>query len=320
METEDNFSEQEYTAPSILPKPILEEDKQNWMRRSMISLAIYALLFYVIFDRDLAYIAALLVVLLIHELGHFFAMKAFNYSNIKLFFIPLLGAYVTGTKNTISQRQMSVVILAGPVQGLIIGFVLEIVHSSYPNPQLLMLSNTFFLLNLLNLFPFVPLDGGRLLEILFLKNNYIIRLVFTIISIIAILGLSVLSQNIFFLIIPASMIFELIMEIKNQKIREFLKTENINYTINYSDLPDTDYWTIRDAILLSFSKRYAGVPAGVYKYSIIEGGIVKHVISILKTPFIIDIKILGKIIMLLIYLFFLIGLPALFFMHYNPFK
>ena len=63
---------------SVLPKPILEQDKKNWVRKSLISLGIYAFFFYLIFDRDLTYIAAVLVVLMIHEFGHFFAMKAFN--------------------------------------------------------------------------------------------------------------------------------------------------------------------------------------------------------------------------------------------------
>ena len=76
----------------ILPKPILEENKRNWVRKSLISLAIYGVLFLLIFKIEPVYIAALLVVLLIHEFGHFFAMKAFNYTNVKLFVLPMLGA------------------------------------------------------------------------------------------------------------------------------------------------------------------------------------------------------------------------------------
>ena len=105
----------------ILPKPILEQDKRNWVRKSLISLAIYGVLFLFIFKIEPVYIAALLTALLIHEFGHFFAMKAFNYTNVKLFVLPMLGAYVTGKKTLISQRQMSIVILAGPVPGIIIG-------------------------------------------------------------------------------------------------------------------------------------------------------------------------------------------------------
>jgi hypothetical protein len=117
-----NITENEESTHTVLPKPILEENKKNWLRKSVISLVIYAILFYTIFDKNISYMAGLLVVLLIHELGHFFAMKLFNYNNVKLFFIPLLGAYVSGKKTIISQRQMSIVILAGPLPGIIIGF------------------------------------------------------------------------------------------------------------------------------------------------------------------------------------------------------
>lgn len=296
----------------VLPKPILEQDKRNWVRKSLISLGIYAFFFYIIFDHDLIYIAAVLLVLMIHEFGHFFAMKAFNYSNVKLFVLPMLGAYVTGKKSIISQRQMSVVILAGPIPGIIIGFCLLMSAFYYPNERIEMLGNIFFILNLFNLLPFVPLDGGRLLETLFINHNHTIRVVFTIISIMALAVLAILTKSLLFLIIPISMVFDLIMEIKNQKIRDYLSQENINYTTDYADLPDTDYWTIRDCILLSFSKRYALAEPGVQKYSVMEGGIIQHVTAVLKTPFIKDVKTLEKIAITLTYILFLVVLPTIY--------
>lgn len=308
---ENNSSENVFQEPrpSVLPKPVLIQDKKNWVRKSMISLGIYAFLFYFIFNGDIAYIAAVLVVLLIHEFGHFFAMKAFNYTNVKLFVLPLLGAYVTGKKSLISQRQMTIVILAGPIPGMIIGFCLLISTLYYPNERLEMLGNIFFVLNLFNLLPFVPLDGGRLLEALFINHNHTIRVVFTIISIAAMAILAIVTKSIIFLIIPVSMVFDLIMEMKNQKIREYLSQENINYTSDYNDLPDTTYWTIRDCILLSFNKRYAGVQAGVHQYSIVEGGLIQHVVAVLKTPFIKDVKLFEKIGIIFTYILFLIVLP-----------
>ena len=307
-----NPTESEQTINNVLPKPILEEDKKNWMRKSLISLIIYAVLFYGIFDSSISYMAALLVVLLIHELGHFFAMKLFNYNNVKLFFIPLLGAYVSGKKLIISQRQMSIVILAGPVPGIIIGFCLFMVNFSYPSEPLMMLANIFLFLNLFNLLPFMPLDGGRLIEVLFLKQNHSIRIVFTIISILGLATFAIYNKSILFLIIPISMGFELIMEIKNQKIRNYLEAENINYNVNYIDLPDTDYWTIRDCVLLSFSKRYSGVQPGVHNYSMIEAGIINHISSILKTPFLRDVKWLEKSAIILTYIFFMIVIPIIY--------
>ena len=295
--------------PHVLPKPVLMEDKKNWVRKSLISLGIYAVFFYLIFDRDLIYIAAVLLVLMIHEFGHFFAMKAFNYNNVKLFVLPMLGAYVTGKKSVISQRQMSAVILAGPLPGIIIGFCLLISTIYYPNERIHMLGNIFFFLNLFNLLPFIPLDGGRLLETLFVHQNHTIRIIFTVISIIVLVVLAAITKSLIFLIIPVSMVLDLIMEIKNQKIRDYLEQEKINYTVDYADLPDKDYWTIRDCILLSFNKRYASVQAGVQQYSLLEGGIIQHVVSVLKTPFIKDVKTLEKMAILFTYILFLVILP-----------
>ncbi len=300
------------TKPSILPKPVLVQDEKNWMRKSLISLAIYGILFLFIFKTEPIYIAAVLVVLIIHEFGHFFAMKAFNYSDVKMFIIPLLGAYVTGKKSIISQRQMSIIVLAGPVPGIIIGLALLIFTDFNPNDRLEMLGKIFLGLNFFNLLPFMPLDGGRLLETLFINHNHLLRVVFSSISILVLLLLAILFESLFFLIIPISMVFDLIMEIKNQKIRNYLVQENINYISEYNDLPDKDYWTIRDCILLSFSKRYRGIQAGVHQYSVIEGGLIQHIVAVLKTPIIRDLKITGTLITFLIFCFFLF-LPILYY-------
>lgn len=298
--------------PTVLPKPVLVQDKKNWVRKSLISLGIYIFVFLVIFQLEPIFVAAVLIVLLIHEFGHFFAMKAFNYTNVKLFIIPLLGAYVTGKKSLISQRQMSLVILAGPVPGIIIGLCLLVSTDYYPNDRIEMLGKIFLGLNFFNLLPFIPLDGGRLLETLFIDQNHIIRVIFTVISILFLLIFALLFRSLFLLIVPASMIFDLVMEIKNQKIRDYLKQENINYTVDYNDLPDKDYWTIRDCILFSFSRRYNGIQPGVHQYSVIEGGLLQHVAAVIKTPIIKDLKVAGRILMLLIFLTFLM-LPILYY-------
>lgn len=308
----ENFEPEQHSELRYPPKPVLVQNRKNWIMRSMISLAIYAVLFFFIMGGSLTYIAAVLLALLIHELGHFFAMKAYHYNDVKLFVLPLLGAYVTGVKSHISQRQMSVVILAGPVPGMVIGFCLLLGDIYHPNERMHMLGNIFFWLNLFNLLPFVPLDGGRLLETLFIRERHVIRLVFTIISIIALIVIAAITQSLIFMLIPLSMIFGLVMEVKNQKIRDYLKTEHINYTIDYSELPDKHYWSIRDCLLLAFPSTYKSVEPGVYQYSIAEGAIIQHINNILQTPFILDFKALGKVLIVLLYAFFLLVLPVLY--------
>jgi len=299
------------------PKPVVAEEQRNNISRSLLSLLIYAVLFYFLFDRNIAYIAALLVVLLIHEFGHFIAMKLYNYQNVKMFIVPLLGAFVSGKKQSVSQKQMSIIVLAGPLPGIIIGSILYMLDKSNPNETIKMLANVFIFINIFNLLPVYPLDGGRLLENLFIKNNHGIRLVFTIISILFLVTIITLSGNIIMVIIPAIMVFELINEVKNQKIRDYLDGERIQYHVEYNNLPDKNYWLIRDCILFSFQKKYGGVQPGQHQYSAIEPMLMQHVMKVLRPEFKSDLSVFQIVLFLLIYVFFMIGLPiTLFIMYY----
>ena len=183
-------------------KPVLVENNQNVILRSLISLFIYGLFFYFLFDKNLAYIATILLVIIVHEMGHFLFMKIFSYSNVKIFIIPLLGAFTSGKKQNTSQWQLSVIILAGPLPGIIIGIVLYWFNRDIQNESIKMLSNSFLIINLLNCLPFYPLDGGRLIETLFFKENHLIRIVFGVISIIALLILFIALKSFFLLFIP----------------------------------------------------------------------------------------------------------------------
>lgn len=284
------------------PKPVVIEKNQNAMIRSLISLFIYGLFFYFLFDRNIAYIAAILVVIIIHEMGHFLFMKLFNYSNVKIFIVPLLGAFTTGKKQQVSQWQLSVIILAGPLPGIIIGCILLWLNKDLHNDTLKMLSNSFLVINLLNCLPFYPLDGGRLIETLFFKENYIIRLVFSIISMIALLALFLYFFSFVLLIVPVLIGLELFNESKHQKIRDYLRQERINYRVDYENLPDKDYWLIRDCLLFSFPKKYPDVTPGNYEYGMSEPLIVQHINKILQVNLRSDLNVFKQILILLFYI------------------
>lgn len=271
------------------------------MLRSLIGLFAYAILFYLFFEQSIVYVATILLVIIIHEMGHFAAMRIFNYSNVKIFIVPLLGAFTSGKKQYVSQRQMSIIILAGPIPGIIIGCLLLYFFGTQ-NDNVANLAYTFLLLNIFNLLPFYPLDGGRLLETLFSRDNFTIRLVFGIISILVLGGLFLLGKSFLMLIIPIMIALELRAEYRNEKIRAYLRQEKINYYVDYDNLPNRDYWLIRDCILFSFSKKYAGIEPGRYEYTIVESALVQHVSSVLKTGFGKDLKVFGYLLMLLLYI------------------
>jgi stage IV sporulation protein FB len=213
--------EQNGTSSSTYPsKPVIVQKNQNAVLRSLVSLFLYALLFYFLFERNIVSIAAILLVIVIHELGHFAFMRLFNYSNVKIFIVPLLGAFTSGKKQQVSQWQLCLIILAGPVPGILIGCLLHYLNLDLQNQTLKLLANCFLIINLLNCLPFYPLDGGRLIETLFFRENYTIRLVFGIISIIALVVLFIASFSPLLLLIPLFIGFELYNEHKHQKIRK----------------------------------------------------------------------------------------------------
>lgn len=302
-QTEHNTNDFETYGNQVYPpKPVVVEKNQNALTRSVISLLVYALLFYFLFDQNVAYIAAILLVIIIHEMGHFLFMKLFNYSNVKIFIVPLLGAFTSGTKQKVSQWQLSVIILAGPVPGIVIGCLLYYFNRQWHSETVRMLAYCFLGINLLNCLPFHPLDGGRLIETLFFKENHIIRLVFGIISIMGMIIICLLSSSIILLVVPVFIVFELINENKHQKIRDYLKQEKINYRTDYESLSSREYWLIRDCLLLSFPKKYPGIPAGNYQYSTAEALIIQQIKAVLQTDLANDLNGLKKLLVLLFYM------------------
>ncbi len=311
MEEFDN-NDQSSGISEFPPKPEKMEQKKNSLSRSLLSLMVYFLLFYIVFDGNLAYISAILVVIIIHESGHFLFMKLFNYSNVKIFIVPLLGAFTKGKKQQVSQFQLCIIILAGPIPGIIIGSLIYYFNLDLKSETLKMLANSFLFINLLNCLPFYPLDGGRLIETLFFKQNHIVRVVFGIISIIALSFLFLYSFSAVMLIVPVLIGFELYNETKHQKIRDHLKLEKINYRLDYNSLPDKDYWLVRDCVLFSFPKKYPGIRPGVYDYSAAESLMIQHISAILQVNLINDLGLLKRILVLLIYILAVIS-PFIFF-------
>jgi len=114
--------------PAKYKKP---DQANNILMRSLVSLALYLALGFYIFKRW-EILLLITAIVMIHELGHFFAMKYFRYKDLGIFFIPLLGAYVSGTKREVSQKQSAVILLAGPLPGIIIGVAFYLIdqHSA----------------------------------------------------------------------------------------------------------------------------------------------------------------------------------------------
>ena len=103
----------------------------------------------------------LVVMLLIHELGHVFELRRQGIKASAPIFIPFLGAIVGMKEMPKNAWREAQVALAGPILGSIGAAGAWILGEVFNSDMLIAVAFVGFLLNLFNLLPIVPLDGGR---------------------------------------------------------------------------------------------------------------------------------------------------------------
>jgi stage IV sporulation protein FB len=287
------------------PKFKKQEQSTNIWLRSIMSLALYLILGYYFFP---SYKILLLItaIVMFHELGHFFAMKYFHYSDLGIFFIPLLGAYVSGTKREVSQKQSAIILLAGPLPGIILGIILYLLDEN--NSGLYFLEISFsriavlmIILNLINLFPVYPLDGGQLLNRVFLDEESFWSKTFVFLSAAAMCWFAFKLPFYALLIFPALMLLRLFSDTKMNTVEKKIEKEGINIDQPYEELPDADYWKIRNILIAEHPAFRDIKPAPPYEYSGKEEKVMTAIQGLLHRHLIQDISVAGKIFILLIW-------------------
>ncbi|MES1197786.1 MAG: site-2 protease family protein [Chitinophagaceae bacterium] len=287
------------------PKFEKKEQPANIWLKSFLSLALYLILGYYIFP---SYKILLLItaIVMLHELGHFFAMKYFHYSDLGIFFIPLLGAYVSGTKREVSQKQSAIILLAGPLPGIIIGIILYLIDENSSGQYFLDISFSriailMIILNLINLFPVYPLDGGQLLNRVFLDEEGVWGKIFIFLSSAVMCWIAFKLPFYALLIFPALMLLRLFSDNKLNDVEKKIETHGINMDKSYDELSDEDYWKIRN-ILIEEHSAFKDIPAAPpFEYNKKEEKVMTMIQSLLHRHLIQDVSVAGKIFILLIW-------------------
>jgi tetratricopeptide (TPR) repeat protein len=109
---------------------------------------------------------ALLLILsiFIHECGHLAAMRACRYKNLKMLFIPFLGAVASGRPSEHNALKIAIIAFAGPLTGLLAAGVALLAWMPFQTSTLLEFAQISLFLNGFNLLPILPLDGGHILN------------------------------------------------------------------------------------------------------------------------------------------------------------
>jgi len=235
-------------------KPVLiERQQKNNVALTVFSIVLFVSTFLMIFTDELFFVFGVLIVLLIHEMGHFLVMKRYKYTDVYMLFIPLMGAFVQGRKSVYSQKESIWVIVAGPLPGMIIGFGLLYLSTLNQAAWMVDLGLLFLLLNWINFIPLDPLDGGQLFNQLMKKNQAFFLLVFSFTSSILIIATGWYLQSWGLVVFGFVMGFRVRTLQKHYLLRKQLDELEVKYHVQYAELSNRDFAKIK-SLLLSQSR------------------------------------------------------------------
>src|ERR671918_2994470 len=104
---------------------------------------------------------ALVLLIFVHELGHVIELRRQGVPASAPLFIPFMGAVVGMKQLPDDVWREARVALAGPILGSLGAAAVWAVGAAYDSEFLVAMAFLGFLINLFNLLPIVPLDGGR---------------------------------------------------------------------------------------------------------------------------------------------------------------
>jgi Zn-dependent protease len=122
------------------------------------SAATYSLLF------SWKFALAIMVQLFVHEYGHVHAMRRTGMKVRGMYFVPFLGALAVTEDAFTSRRQQAYVALSGPLWGSLLALAPAALWWWSRDPVWAMVAAWWALINLFNLLPIAPLDGGRVMQ------------------------------------------------------------------------------------------------------------------------------------------------------------
>lgn len=162
------------TAAVIVAMEEQANPKSNWTATAwLLALSLIAFIAAGFTQFSVSSLAILVGVLFVHELGHYAAMRLFRYRNVRMFFLPFLGAAVSGSHFQVAGWKKAIVSLAGPVPGILLAFGVAYWNVGGDSPWREEVLWITLFLNAFNLLPFVPLDGGWFLNaVLFSRNPW----------------------------------------------------------------------------------------------------------------------------------------------------
>ncbi len=161
--------------------------------------------------------AMLIIQLFVHEMGHVWAMKRYGMNVQGVYFIPFMGAAAVTDDEFPTRKAEAVIAIMGPVWGFACAVATYLIYLATGNPIFAVGASFMALVNLFNLLPINPLDGGRIFKSLAFSVNSYAGLAVVALGLVAGFYLSVRYEIYLFAVIILVGLFELMFEFRNKK-------------------------------------------------------------------------------------------------------
>jgi Zn-dependent protease len=110
----------------------------------------------------LPFAVGFVLLILVHELGHVYVLRREGIPATAPVFIPFLGAFIAMKGRPRDAYVEAKVAIGGPIAGSLAAWATLAAGLALDRPMLVSLGHVGILLNLFNLIPVSPLDGGRI--------------------------------------------------------------------------------------------------------------------------------------------------------------
>lgn len=194
---------------SVLIK-LVKSAKVAQVSLAAVSMASYAYLF------TWQFAVMVMAMLFIHESGHIWAMKREGIKTKGIYFIPFVGGAAVAESSFSSRWSETFVAVMGPVWGLILSAATGAVYFMTENPLFAAAASWMAMVNLFNLLPINPLDGGRMIKSIAYSVNSRLGLVVLAIGVVASGFLVFYAGMILFVILLFVGALDLIFEYKRK--------------------------------------------------------------------------------------------------------
>lgn len=180
---------------------------------------------------------ALLIMIAVgfHESGHVWAMKKMGIKTKGFYFLPFLGGAAIAEEQYKTYGENSYIAIMGPIWGTLLAGLCGVAYYVTGVPMLAAAAAWMSVLNIFNLLPIAPLDGGQIMRSIAFSINKTLGIIFLVLSMVAGVFIMFKLKIGLFAIILAVGGLELFLELRKRNLIKKVKAG----TLSRWELPES---------------------------------------------------------------------------------